>query len=281
MFLHLNASSAFITVSELKEQFNSKELIIIDVATSDIYATSHIDGALNIDVAQLSRSSEKGTVVSSQDKIQQELSTLGINENSHVVIYSHNINKSILDSSFLAMILISHGFSNVSILDGGFLSWIFENELLISNKKVTLSKETTFKFKKIENLFINSQYIQNNLNATIIDSRSEQHYFGLKRSDKSERVGHISSAISSYYKNNFLVDSSLRNSDDLNKIFTIAMNLENQSNIIVYSDTIYTASVNWYILYHHMGYKNTKIYEASFYEWGNNLELPITTFQWE
>ncbi len=82
-------------------------------------------------------------------------------------------------------------------------------------------------------------------------------------------------------KTNFLRDSTLRDDKELNEIFLYGHGLKSNDEIIVYADDAVTASMEFYILYKHMGFKNTKLYEASLLEWGNTLDLPMTRFKWE
>ena len=51
-FLTLFASDAFITPSELKNSLEDNNLIIIDVTNTVTYETSHIQNAINCNVAK-------------------------------------------------------------------------------------------------------------------------------------------------------------------------------------------------------------------------------------
>ena len=94
-------------------------------------------------------------------------------------------------------------------------------------------------------------------------------------------MGHISTAKSSYYKDKFLYDGTIRYMTELEEIFIKGHELNIEDDIIVYGESALSASMNWYILYKYMGFKNIKIYEASLLEWGNYPDLPMTRFKWE
>ena len=49
-FLHLSAFDAFISPKLLKKSFKDENLIILDIATKDIYKTSHIQNAIHVDM---------------------------------------------------------------------------------------------------------------------------------------------------------------------------------------------------------------------------------------
>ena len=131
----LSAFDAFITPSELKMSLSDKNLIIIDVADSFTYKKSHIKDAIHADVSKFVNHESPYSLMNPVEVIQNELKELGINRDSKVVIYSHNTEEGVLNSSYAALILLYSGFENISILDGGYMAWVFENELLTSSLK--------------------------------------------------------------------------------------------------------------------------------------------------
>jgi thiosulfate/3-mercaptopyruvate sulfurtransferase len=281
-FFTLLASDAFIKPSELKLSLADNKLIIIDVADLAIYKTSHIEGALHCDVTKFINKKSPYFLMNSPDVIQKELRNLGINQDSKVVIYAHNTQKGILNTSYLAFILLYSGFENISILDGGYMAWVFENELFTSSIISTAQEEGNLVVKTKPNILASMQTVQNNLASTVmLDARSPQMYYATERSNNVGALGHISHAKSSYFANKFLRDGTLREQKDLDEIYMYGYGLKESDEVIVYGDNVFTASMEFYVLYRHMGFKNTKLYEASLLEWGNALDLPMTRFKWE
>lgn len=278
--INLYSFDAFVSPSELKSSFEDKNLVIIDVESKDLYLKNHISGAIHADISDFINISNKKMLMSSSADIQSQLKKLGINSDSNVVIYSHNTNSGVLNSSYLALVLISNGFSNVSILDGGLLAWIFEFPILSSVRETIKVTEGNFTVSNKVDIMVDLNYIKES-KKIILDSRSTQHYYGIKKSKNIKQLGHIPFSKSSYYKDKFLADGTIRNTKDLKKIFIDGYELDVDNEVIIYGDNLLMASMNWYILYHMMGFKNTKIYEASLVEWGNKKELPMTRFKWE
>jgi len=278
----LSAFDAFITPSELKMSLSDKNLIIIDVADSFTYKKSHIKDAIHADVSKFVNHESPYSLMNPVEVIQNELKELGINKDSKVVIYSHNTEEGVLNSSYAALILLYSGFENISILDGGYMAWVFENELLTSSLKSEKPDNGNFIVKINPNILISRNILLDNLTtATILDARSPQAYFGIERSDGVASIGHISFAKSSFYKDKFLRDGTLREQSELDEIFIYGDELKIDDEVIIYADTIFRASMEFYILYKHMKFKNARIYEASLLEWGNALDLPMTRFKWE
>ncbi|MBU1659584.1 thiosulfate sulfurtransferase [bacterium] len=272
---------AFIKPADLRKSLSNENLILIDADSVDLYRKSHILSAIHSDVTLFIDKKSKYSNMHSPEIIQKQIQKLGINTNSKVVIYSHNTESGILNTSYLAFILISHGFENVSILDGGYMAWVFENELLISIKR-NKKDSGNFTIKPNYNLLADLEYVQNNIRKVkMLDSRSPQEYYGIKKSNAIEALGHIPHAMSSYYNDKFLTDQTLREQKELDDIFIHGHELNKEDEIIIYAENIFTASMNWFILYKKMGFTNTKIYENSFLEWGNNPQLQVIKFKWE
>ncbi len=280
--LELAANDAFISPNKLKSSLENENLIMIDVADSKIYKKSHIKGAIHSDISKFIDKKSPYFLLESQQNIQNEIQALGINTNSHVVIYAHNTKEGILNSSYLAFVLTNSGFENISILDGGYMSWIFQNEFLTSTEISTPEDDGNFIVKNTNYALINAQTLQDELSSsTLLDARSPQAYYGVVRSDKINAIGHIQKAKNSYYQYNFLTDSSLRTQNELDEIYINGYEITSNDKIIVYSNNIFSATMEFYVLYNHMGFKNTKLYGAGLLEWSNDLKLAMTRFKWE
>lgn len=227
------ADDAFIDASELKK--NLKNSIVIDVCDGSFYKKGHIDGSINVDVqsflynqsmiSDIDKINKKSRFDIAIDKtIEKELQLIGINKNSKVVIYNHNTKDSIYKSAFLAFILTYSGVNNVKILDGGYLSLVFENKELIS---------------KIDaiNLFSNIK----------IEPQTSIITTDIKDNQKVIKAVELEKIIKSDYT---IVDKAT-----LKNIF----DYETDDEIVVDANDIYEASLTWYLLYKNLGYKKSKI----------------------
>ncbi len=270
LFFNLTAFDAFVTPTQLAKSLNDTNLIILDISNREIYKKSHIKNAIHIN---------RDTFF--DDDMQDNLRELGIHANSNVIIYSHNTDESILDASFLAFTLVNNGFENVSLLNGGYMAWVFEYALETSSKSFYAQEDGSISIKDAK-LTVNKEFVQNNLfTLTILDARTADEYYGIKKSKATKAVGHISSAKSSHYKNKFLPDNKLRVDEEIKSIYLKGYELDKDKTTIIYANTTFEASMEWFILYKYLNFKNTKIYEGSFSEWGNDANLTTTRFKWE
>jgi len=266
---------AFMSAKDLKTVLYDKALVIIDVSRS--YKKSHIIGAQSLNVDTLTNKEHNNQLIDKND-LEDIFRDLGINSSSNVVIYGRNTQKDLKNSAFLAYVLISNGFENVSILDGGYMSWVFKYDLFTTIKKQDTDEGTiTLKNK---NLSVGYGSVKNDKNRLIIDTRYPQNYYGIAQKKANKYLGHIPKAKNSYYDYKFLRDKRIRSKKELNEFYLDGLNISDAKEIVIYGDDPKEAAVEWYIIYKHLGYKNAKIYYNSFKEY---VELGLKTerFKWE
>ena len=278
VFLHTYANDAFIKKNELREIIYDKNLVIIDVSES--YKKSHISGAVSFNVSKILELDGSYFTKVSLSRIESYMSDLGIDNDSKVVIYGRNTDADIKNSSYLAYILISNGFQNVSLLDGGYMSWVFEYDLLVNKVDSEADDEGNIKLIP-QNISVDAKYIKDNIpNLTLIDAREAPYYFGTKMVKNINMQGHIPNAKSSSYKDKFLRDGTIRPDDELEDIYLNGLELNKDDEIVVYGESVYDAVVEWYIIYQKMGFKNAKLYEKSLLEY-DALKYKSIRFKWE
>lgn len=229
------AYDAFIAPHELKNLLKEPNLILLDVSNRSDYEHSHIDGALHLDISKLIKSEHARMALGFSQRVQKELIKLGINENSDVVIYSRNQKADQLNSTYLAFVLAQHGFENVTILDGGYMAWVFKYHDLISTKEFKPSKNKIFEIKHNSSLLLSNEH----------------------KTEGSQKP------ISPEYKELFFDDFTLKNDSSLRETLIKKYDLNSEDEIFVSAETIFEASPAWYILYKKFGFKNTKIYEGT------------------
>jgi len=223
------AYDAFITPEKLNDMLKDERVILLDV--SNMYDTSHIKGALHADVSKFIKSKHERLAALYNKNVQKEIIALGINPDSHIVIYSRNSYDDLQNSTYLAFALTQHGFENISILEGGYMAWVFKYHTLVSSKKSSAKKKGSFTIKYDSNLLAEHDHINHSQNTTVVESD---------------------------YRDNFFDDLTLRHEDELSE-FASNSNLSKNRDIVVYDETIFKASVNWYIIYKKLGFKNAKI----------------------
>lgn len=253
----LFAQNAFVSSSDLKTSLSDEKLVVIDV--SDMYKVGHITGSISFDVKYLIDKEKSYSALKAHTRLQEIFSNIGLENDSKIVIYGRNNLEDFKYCAFLAFVLIQSGFDNVSILDGGYMSWIFEDDSLIDKKKTRLSKGKMTLSQK--NFIVDAKQISKEKN--IIDARDRNLY----------DISHISGATSCSYRLKFKKDFTLLSNEEI-KYKCIGYLKNNIDESIIYSDDIFTSSLEWYIVNRVMGFSNAKIYYNSFGEY-KNLDLDI------
>ena len=292
-FVNLYSHDAYITPSALKNSLDDQSLVVVDI--SDSYKKSHIVGAVSFNVSSLIDGGYYKPLVD-KEEIENLFSEIGIENNSSVVIYGRNSLKDIKNSAFLAFVLISHGFEKVSILDGGYMGWVFNYDTLTERGDVqkdfftsiyelylTLYKSKDDSSLVLDNnkLSVDLDYVRENNNTiTLVDARYPQKYYGVSNNKDEIYIGHIPGAKNSHYPYKFLRDKTIRTQDELVEMYIDGLELDADKDIVVYGENPFEAAVEWYIIYKQMGFKNAKLYYNSFTEyvdWGYETER----FKWE
>lgn len=233
LFFNTIAYEAFISPRELNGLLKEPNVTLFDVSGSSDYENGHISGALHIEISKFIKSKQQRMAVNFSQKVQKELTKLGVDKNSKIVIYARNKKQDYLNSTYLAFILIQHGFEDVAILDGGYMAWVFKYHDLVSIKESKASKDGTFKISYNTSLLLN----------TVPEKEASQKLISFELKDL------------------FFDDFTLISDSELRENLIDKFVLNNEDEILISAESIFEASPTWYILYKKFGFKNTKIYE--------------------
>lgn len=268
-----------------------------DALVSSKWLNSHLDDS-NLRVIFISNSHEKRFIPKSaltsigewrkkvskhlllrySSEIEPLIQKLGVDKNSHVVIYSDGKEpRSLLFSSYLYWALNVYGIKNVSILDGGLKSWIEQKFAL--DTKAYLYPKSQYRAEIDNSISIDFNGVKNSLGKVImVDARPHQQYFGLQPSNGVKRLGHIKGAIN--YPWIYSVDSKFRVIDKkvLEDIFFNSLQLKKSQETIVYCTGGLETSFNFFVLHGVLGFDNIKLYDSSMKEWGNRDDAPMEKY---
>ena len=275
------AASAFISAETLDEIRQKEGVIIVDVGSKEDFAKGHIPGAVHTEIGNWRKSVEKHKLMRPSEQIETAMKELGISNNSYVVIYGHNKEKESLKSSYIALVMITHGLKEVSILDGAYEEWVDDEDREISNK-LPIRLMGSFKATKNPNVIVDMAYVKKRINKVpMLEARPAVFYYGTLRSQGVKRIGHIPKAMSSFWKDKFEIDGTLKSEEILKEIFIDGFKLNPKKEVVLYCTGGLEASMNWFILSQHLKFAKAKIYDASLREWANRDDTPLIRYKWE
>jgi len=273
--IFLFSSTAFIKPHELRKLIIKQNTILLDTTDEETFKEGHIPSAIRVDASAFRKQVGPYKVMKSSREIQKFFRSFGVNNNSHVVIYAHSKKKELLKAGYVALALVVNGFTNISILDGGYTEWLDEYDNFISTAQKNI-KQGNFKAKFNPNILVDLKYVHKNIGkVSMIESRPKRYYDAEAQSKGVRRLGHIPKAKSSFWGDKFGSDAMLKEDAELKKIYINQDKLMKDREVVVYCTGGLEASMNWYILHQHFHFKNVKIYDASMREWGNRDDTPL------
>lgn len=276
------AIEGFISADSLQKVLGQKDVVILDVGSEHAYKANHIPGALHTDMMSWRVKEKYHRRLRSVEDLEKYIRSLGINNDTTVVIYGHNRKKEVLFASYIAMAFYTLGHDKTTILNGGYGEWEFDDSRPVEGGKTALPTPGTFKAKPRKDLLVDLKYVKSKLNKIpMLEARQPDYYFGRLYSNGIKRAGHIPGAVSAFWKNSFTEDEMIVSQKELKDLFYKGYGIQKSKTSLLYCTGGLEASMNWYVAHRELGLKNLKVYDASLREWGNLDDTPMVKFRWE
>lgn len=258
----------------LEKHLDDENLLIIDLCKRETYVANHIPGAIHLDYSHIVKI-DKPVMgkVPYDNKLIEIFSSLGINENTHVVAYDDEGGGNACRLMWTLELL---GHQKLSLLNGGIFSWA--NNGLPLSQSVRESTPAQFKINKNDTVLATLDYIQDNLNnenVQLLDARSLAEHSGTKAF--ALKGGHIPGSI--HYE---WTDAMDRNNNlCMLPIETIEQTLmdkgfDKEKTVVTYCHSHHRSSYSYYVL-KAAGFKHIKGYAGSWSEWGNDPDTEVET----
>lgn len=191
------------------------------------------------------------------------MSQKGIGDDSAVILYDWEKSQW---ATRLWFMFRDFGFSNVAILNGGWIKWLNEKRPVTSEPKSFTA--TTFSVRSHQPPYFTNK-------KDVLDSLSDNTTKRICALDReSFQMGHIPNSVNIEAESLFdPEDNTLLSVEELNQIF---MNRElfNKDRIITYCGGSIAGSCVAFVLLL-LGYENVSIYDGSMEEWCSDPSLPI------
>ena len=260
------------------QNLNKKHLVIVNAGSGDAayenFLSDHLEGALyvdlNNDLAEIPKNAKNGGrhPLTSLEKFAEVLQRLGIDENSHVLIYDDK-NAANSAARFWWM-LKAAGIENVQVLNGG-LQMAKAKGLTVNANKVEAKTAEKISLKEWKLPKVDLNFIQKHSedpDYLVIDVREKDRYDG-KTEPIDEIAGHIPGAINIPFKENLNEDGTFKSPEILRKKYSEILGKIPSEKIAIHCGSGVTACHTLLAL-DYAGFKLPNLYVGSWSEWSRN-----------
>lgn len=270
----------FVSPQWLTQHSGDSNLRILDVRLNPLdYINGHIPGAVNI--ADSSFRGPNGRLPVQfweEQKIESLFQQAGVNNDSHVVIYSDGNN--ILGATQVAYLLERGGHSNqISVLDGGLKA--YQEAGFSVTKEFPQYAQGNFAFRNNNALRVTlddiRRFVNGNESVTFIDPRPPELFAG--EQDLFIRNGHIPGAQNIPWPTFTIGEANFHQLKALDEVRSLLAqrNIAPADPIVVTCSTGREATLQYIVLKHLLGYSNVRVYEGSWTEYSAQPDLPVET----
>jgi len=205
----------------------------------------------------------------------------GINNDSQVVITHRGKTPGhVAGAARLYWHFKYYGFDQVALLDGGNAAWVAALEDLTDEQKPVSSGHYIVGKENME-IVATRQLVKSAMTqdtAQLIDTRALRFHIGSDKKDYVYAYGHIPGSRNLPYK--FLhPDSGTMVYFPAEKLKNIiqALRIDMDKELILFCNSAYECSSDWFVLHEILGAQNVRIYDGSLHQWTQYENSPMTT----
>jgi thiosulfate/3-mercaptopyruvate sulfurtransferase len=242
------------------------------------YFRGHLPTAHHINFDTL-RGTDKGVPVQylPDDLTRILLVRAGVDKDRLHIIYAEGDtlpNDEILSASMVAYVLEKFGIKNIRIIDGGLPDYKAEFPLTLAYPKTPLGKLPKDMNPGIALNVETVMKLKDKPGHVLVDARPKNEFEG--DDPYWLRKGHIPGAVSFHWARLMTEKNThkFRPVDECKKML-VAEGITPDKEILVYCGTSREGSLLRFILKHVLGYPNVRLYEGSWKEYVNLMDLPV------
>ncbi len=271
------AEPVFVNTDWVSKHIDDSSVVLVDMAADGTqYQRFHLPGAVYLPYRAIVQRRRDGVMIRVDDeRLFKILGALGINAESHVVIYD-DIGG--LQAGRLFWELERIGHAKVSVLDGGLVRWILDSRKVLATpvqpEPVTYSPKLGGGTRQNEASLEAVKSAGGEAAAVLLDVRTREEYRGEPGSKR--RTGHIPGAKWWPWDGAVAFDNGfrLKTVDQLQKsLASVGVDNKDQP-IITYCQTGHRAS-QAYLTLRSLGYEDVRVFDGSMAEYVRDRRAPL------
>jgi len=246
----------------------------------------HIENAILVDVDKIRIDREidgkKLTRMRPDAKsFEQFMQQHGINKKSRIVITHRGKSAGqVAGAARLYWQMKFYSVKNVALLDGGNAAWVAALEDL-SKEKTDIPPGDYSVGKQNPEILATMHQVQQamkNNSATLLDTRDLRQHIGIDKKDYVFAYGHIPGAkILPYKLLNPAKGIAVYYPPDKLKNIIKNMGIDISKPLILFCNSAYECSSDWFVLHELLGNKDVRIYDGSLHQWTQYKANPMAT----
>lgn len=246
-----------------------RALHLIDARSAPKYHQGHIPGAVNLPAPAVSIVSSGVRTIAPLNALEEAFGKVGIDHRTAVVLYGE---QGSVDAAYLFWVLEYLGHPDVRLLDGGIERWVREGRPL--TQEVPQLQLKRFTARPVPKRRVEGEWLLCHLDdpqIQLIDNRSPEEYRGSER--YARRGGHIPGACLLPFDEALQADLTFRPLGEIEGLY-LRCGLGYQKTTVNYCQSG-TRSAHAYFTQRLIGFRDPRVYEASWAEWGNDERFPV------
>lgn len=246
----------------------------------------HIENAVLVDVNKIRIEREiDGKKITRMrpdpDSFQAFMRQHGINNDSIVVItHRGKTSGHVAGAARLYWHFKYYGFEQVALLNGGNAAWVEALEDLTDEDSPVTTGNYTVGEQQHQIVATRQQVkdAMNNNAVQLIDTRELRYHIGIDKKDYVYAYGHIpGSRILPYKFLNPAKGIAEFFAGEKLQLIVDALRIDGNKELILYCNSAYECSSDWFVLHELLGMKKVRIYDGSLHQWTQYEDSPMTT----
>lgn len=251
----------------LETKLGHPSLVVVDARAPTDYAAGHIEGAVSLPYTETFASNSDYKLIVSLSRARALFSTAGVARDKVIVIYDGGEGT---HASRVFWVLEAYGHRRAAILDGGFPHWRAQG-LPHSIVPAVPVPSTFVPEPQVDRLAgkLATRLALANPNIVLIDSRSEDEFFG--STSKAALAGRIPQSVNVPWLRNVTRMGDVtryKSSEELREVYAFVAGRK----AIAYCNSGKDATLTYFVL-RRLG-MNPAVYDGSWLEWSVDAQTP-------